>query len=119
MPKKQLIALAAIVVLLLVSAQLALAQQDTTTPSQTSGTPQQQYASDTPTTGGQTQPAGGSQSSPSDTGSPMHLNKNDELVIDCPTVSSGSTQTDQEAAQLCAASGYKPADISGESTQYQ
>lgn len=119
MPKKQLIALATILVLLLVTAQLALAQQDTTTPSQTSGAPQQQYASDTPTTGGQTQPAGGSQSSPSDAGSPMLLNKDNQLVIDCPTVSSGSTQTDQEAAQLCAASGYNPADSSGGSAQYQ
>ena len=109
MPKKQLIALATILVLLLVTAQLALAQQDTTTPSQYSGTPQQQ----------QTQPAAGSQSSPSDAGSSMHLNKNNELVINCPTVSSGSTQTDQQAAQLCADSGYKPATSSGGSTQYQ
>ena len=109
MPKKQLIALATILVLLLVTAQLALAQQDTTTPSQTSGTPQQQ----------QTQPAAGSQSSPSGTGASMRLNKNNELLIDCPTVSSGSTQTDQQAAQLCADSGYKPANTSGGSTQYQ
>ena len=110
MPKKQLIALATILVLLLVTAQLALAQQDTTTPSQYSGTPQQQ----------QTQPAaGGSQSSPSGTGASMRLNKNNELIIDCPTVSSGSTQTDQQAAQLCADSGYKPANSSGGSTQYQ
>ena len=119
MPKKQLIALAIILVLLLATAQLALAQQDTTTPSQTSGTPQQQSTSDTPTTGGQTQPAAGSQSSPSTTGAPMHLNQNNELVIDCPTVSSGSTQTDQQASQLCADSGYKPANSSGGSTQYQ
>jgi len=120
MPKKQLIALATILVLLLVTAQLALAQQDTTTPSQYSATPQQQYTSGAPSsTGGQTQPAAGSQSSPSAAGSSMHLNKNNELVINCPTVSSGSTQTDQQAAQLCADSGYKPADSSGGSTQYQ
>jgi len=140
---KVVLGVLAVLMLLLATAQLALAQQDTTTPSQTSDTPQPQYTSDTPTTGddqspaddsggqsdGQTQPAAGSQSSPSDTGRLMHLNQNNGLVIDCPTVSndlaqSGSTQTDQEAqlknlSQLCADSGYKPANSSGGSTQYQ
>jgi len=134
---KKVMALVAILVLVLATAQLALAQQyPTQTPVQQ--TPQQQdTASGAQPTGagqttpvdpaagqnpGQNQPATGSQSPPSPAAGLMLLDQNNQLVIDCPAVSSALaqprlTQTEQvelqELSQLCADGGFVPANSGG------
>lgn len=123
-------------VLLLTVAQLALAQQDVA-PAPTLSTPQQgtggtqspgggEGQSTAPDPSGQndairTKPAeAGAKSTPpnNSSGLLMHLNRNNELVIDCPAVSSallanpGLTQPEQvglqELSQLCASGGFPP-----------
>jgi hypothetical protein len=132
---KKVMALVAILVLVLATAQLALAQQYPTPPVQE--TPQQRDTSGTQPTGagqttpadtaagqspGQDQPATGSQSSPSPAAGLMSLNQNGQLVIDCPAVSNalaqpGLTQTEQvelqELSLLCADGGFVPANSGG------
>jgi hypothetical protein len=133
---KKVMALVAILVLVLATAQLALAQQYPTPPVQE--TPQQRDTSGTqPTGAGQTTPADtaagqspgqdqpatpGSQSSPSPAAGLMFLNQNGQLLIDCPAVSNalaqpGLTQTEQvelqELSQLCADGGFVPANSGG------
>src|SRR5918998_1565669 len=136
---KKVMALVAIVVLVLATAQLALAQEYyPTQPVQE--TPQQRDTSRTQPTGvGQTTPAdtaagqsprqdqpatpAGWQSSPSPAAGLMSLNnQNGQLVIDCPAVSyalaqPGLTQTEQvelqELSQLCADGGFVPVNSGG------
>ena len=134
---KKVMALVAILVLVLATAQLALAQQyPTQTPVQQ--TPQQQdTASGAQPTGagqttpvdpaagqnpGQNQPATGSQTPPSPAAGLMLLDQNNQLVIDCPAVSNAFaqprlTQTEQvelqELSQLCADGGFVPANSGG------
>ena len=125
---KKVLTVVATLGLLLATAQLALAQQDPTQPvqeapqqnaggTQPSGAVQQPAPADT---AGQNQPPTGSQSPPSSaTNTPrfMSLDKNNQLVIDCPAVSNalanpGLTQPEQvglqEMSQLCANGGFAP-----------
>jgi len=134
---KKVMALVTILVLVLATAQLALAQQyPTQTPVQQ--TPQQQdTASGAQPTGagqttpvdpaagqnpGQNQPATGSQTPPSPAAGLMLLDQNNQLVIDCPAVSNALaqprlTQTEQvelqELSQLCADGGFVAANRGG------
>lgn len=131
---KKVLTVIATLGLLLATAQLALAQQDTTQPVQEG--PQQQNAGGTQPSGvvqqpttpadtagqnpGQNQPSLGPQSPPSSTTTTpkfMSLDKNNQLVIDCPAVSNalanpGLTQPEhlglQELWQLCANGGFAP-----------
>ena len=106
MPKK-VMALAATLVLLLASAQLALAQQY---PTQSMQAPQQQDTGGTQPTGAgqptqaapagqpagqnaaQNQPATGPQNSTPSSNDLTHLDPNNNLVIDCPAVSNRLAQ---------------------------
>jgi hypothetical protein len=138
---KKVMALVAILVLVLATAQLALAQQYPAQPVQqpVQETPQQRDTSGTqPIGAGQTTPADtpagqspgqdqpatpGSQSSPSPAAGLMFLNQNGQLLIDCPAVSNALaqpgllTQTEQvelqELSQLCADGGFVPANSGG------
>ena len=130
---KKVISLVAVLVLVLATAPLALAQQQGTGINQSVRDAQvagpnnsaPQYT-DPQYTDPQTQPTGGgSQSSPSPTAGLMSLDQNNQLVIDCPAVSntlaqSGLTQAEQtqlqDLARLCADSGFVPAS-SGEGNQ--
>ena len=108
---KKVMALVAIVVLVLATAQLALAQQYPAQPVQqpVQETPQQRDTSGTQPTGGagqttpadtpagqspavQDRPATGPQSSPSPAAGLMFLNQNGQLLIDCPAVSNALAQ---------------------------
>ena len=120
--------LATAIALLLATAQLALAQQDTV------GTPTAGEGQTTPadTSGqnpSQTQPAVGSQDSPSSVAGLMHLNKSNELVVDCTAVSNELAQLQaapandsqsqaelvgaENLSQLCAESGFTPSSGGG------
>lgn len=133
--KSMLFAAVLALVLLLAIAQLALAQQDMA-PAPSLGTPGQDTGGTQSPGGGegqsmspdpsghndasQTQPAAGAKGTPpnNSSGLLMHLNRNNELVIDCPAVSHallanpGLTQPEQvglqELSQLCASGGFPP-----------
>jgi hypothetical protein len=113
MPKKVTI-VAATLMLLLATAQLAVAQQDLGTSTE------QQDAS-------QTQPAGEAQAASPSLEGAVHLNENSNLVVNCAGVSEGLAQLQQLGdaqasdpqfqstlaqaemlAQLCASYGYAP-----------
>ena len=114
----------AILVLVLGAAPLALAQQSSGT--QPAGGAQLPASHQTQPTNSSTQPAPGSQQgSLSPTAGLMSLNRNNQLVIDCPAVSKalaqpGLTQAEQtglqDLAQLCKVGGFAPAN-SGEGNQ--
>ena len=110
---KKVTILAATLMLLLATAQLAVAQQDL-------GTTEQQDAS-------QTQPAGEAQAASPSLEGAVHLNENSNLVVNCAGVSEGLAQLQQLGdaqasdpqfqstlaqaemlAQLCASYGYAP-----------
>jgi hypothetical protein len=113
--------LVAILVLVLASAPLALAQQEMGE-TQNTGTSQYPASDQTQSTDTSTQPAGGTQSRPSPTAGLTSLDQNNQLVIDCPGVSSalaqsGLTQAEQTQLQdlerLCTDSGFTPASSGG------
>src|SRR5215213_10947847 len=151
--KSMLFAAVLTLVLLLAIAQLALAQQDMA-PAQSLNTPRQD-TSGTQTPGGRgggegqstapdpsgqndasrSQPAAGAKGTPPDTSSAllMRLNRNNELVIDCPAVSAELAQLKatpanaaqsqaalvgtEELSRLCADGGFPAATGGGGSTQ--
>jgi ABC-type oligopeptide transport system substrate-binding subunit len=127
---KKVLFLLAILVLVLGAAPLALAQQQGTGINQSVRDAQvtgpsnssPQYA-DPQYTDPRTQPTGGgTQSRPSPTAGLTSLDQNNQLVIDCPGVSSalaqsGLTQAEQTQLQdlerLCTDSGFTPASSGG------
>ena len=116
--------------LVLIIAQLALAQQYTTQPNMSSTQPtgaEQTTPAAAPTGQNpiQNQPATGSQNSPASSNNLMHLDPNNHLVVDCPAVSDRLTQLQatqgtnpqsaalvgaQELSGLCADGGYTPSN---------
>jgi hypothetical protein len=119
---KKVTILAATLMLLLATAQLAVAQQDQPVQDEQAAAPatEQQDAS-------QTQPAGEAQAASPSLEGVAHLNENNNLVVNCAGVSEGLAQLQQLGdaqasdpqfqstlaqaemlAQLCASNGYTP-----------